>query len=78
MYKIFVYQESAFHMGLLLEYKSNILPTIGDIYAASRFKDGMQRQVVSRVLSIEDYSIDSIIINVDYSFPNLLTKDENV
>ena len=58
----------------LKRYESDILPMVGDIYPSSNFDDGYQRTVVSRILITDKDITNLILIDVDYSFPQLVNK----
>ena len=58
----------------LKSYESEIIPQVGDVYAGIDFEDGNQRKVIDRLLATD--SRDSIIITVDFMFPDLAIKKE--
>ena len=61
----------------IVKYESVIAPLVGDIYSGMAFEDNQQRTIKERQLLIS--VLDTIIVYVDYTFPNLLpqTKELN-
>jgi hypothetical protein len=58
----------------LKEYKSDIIPNIGDWFPGNYFEDGLQRTVVNRLICPDAPTY--INVYVEYTYPILAPKNE--
>jgi hypothetical protein len=64
---------TVFHGLRYMTYQSDIIPMKDDIYPGNYLFDEYQYVVKGRILNTK---AESIVINVEYSYPELVTKKE--
>lgn len=69
MYSIYVYNSKA---EKLFDYKSNVLPMVGDVYAGVDI-DTRNYKVIKRLLHITHNTVDVISVWAEHEFPSLNT-----
>lgn len=69
MYSIYVYNSKA---EKLFDYKSNVLPMVGDVYPGTGAGD-RNYKVIKRLLHTTQHTVDVISVWAEHEFPSINT-----